>query len=199
MNHEETREKLINGAICVMARDGLDKTTTRQIATETSINEVYIYRCFTDKEDLFCKMFESLDNELVSCILRHLPIMYQEDMEYELRCRFLFSSVWSFMLGARDRCLAYVQYYYSPYFMKYSATTHEQRYAPVLEKFKDAFKSEAQVWLILGHILNVLLDFAVKVHNDQMPKADNYSEHVFRVVYASIRQYFRNAEEGDSE
>jgi len=47
------------------------------------------------------------------------------------------------------------------------------------------------VWMILNHILNVMLDFAVKVHNGQMPNEENYSEHVFRVIYASVKQYFR--------
>jgi hypothetical protein len=30
-----------------------------------------------------------------------------------------------------------------------------------------------------------------------MPENDNYAEHVFRVVYAAIRQYFRNNEGSD--
>lgn len=42
-----------------------------------------------------------------------------------------------------------------------------------------------------------MIDFAVKVHNDQMPK-DDYAEHVFRVVYQSVKQYFRNDEESGS-
>ena len=62
---------------------------------------------------------------------------------------------------------------------------------PVVEKFKEAFKDEADVWMILNHILNVMLDFAVKAHNGQIPKEDNYVEHVFRVIYASVKQYFR--------
>lgn len=47
--------------------------------------------------------------------------------------------------------------------------------------------------MILNHILNVLLDFAVKVHNKQMPEGDNYAEHVFRVIYVSIKQYFNDS------
>ena len=69
---------------------------------------------------------------------------------------------------------------------------------PLVDKFKDAFKDEADVWMILNHILNVMLDFAVKVHNDQMPKEDNYAEHVFRVIYQSVKQYFRKSKESDS-
>ena len=52
--------------------------------------------------------------------------------------------------------------------------------------------------MILNHILNVMLDFAVKVHNGHMSASDDYAEHVFRVIYASVKQYFRNSKENDS-
>ena len=102
-----------------------------------------------------------------------------------------FEAVWKFLLGNKEKCLAFVRYYYSPYFTKYSAESHKRRYVPVVEKFKEAFKDEADVWMILNHILNVMLDFAVKAHNGQMPKEDSYVEHVFLVIYASVKQYFR--------
>ncbi len=198
MKQDETRRRLIDGTIHVIARDGLDKATTKQIGKETSTNEAYIYRCFEDKEDLLSKVFDALDEELFAKTIQHVEVMYVREMEYELRCRFFFSAIWSYLLGNRDRCLSYVQYYYSPYFHKHSAETHRARYTPLVDKFKDAFKSEADVWMILNHILNVVLDFAVKVHNDQMPKEDNYTEHVFRVIYRSVEQYFKKTEEGDS-
>ena len=53
--------------------------------------------------------------------------------------------------------------------------------------------------MILNHILNVMLDFAIKVHNNQMPHEDNYAEHVFRVIYRSIEQYFRKEEVKNNE
>lgn len=198
MKQEELRRSLIDGTIHVIAREGLDKASTKQIGLATNINEAYIYRCFKDKEDMFAKAFDSLDNELANKILQHLPVMYMQDLEYELRCRVFFDAVWKFLLGNKEKCLAFVQYYYSPYFNKYSVESHKRRYAPIVDKFDDAFKDEADVWMILNHILNVMLDFAVKVHNDQMPKEDNYAEHVFRVIYQSVKQYFRKNEESDS-
>lgn len=199
MKQDEIRHRLIDGTIHVIARDGLDKATTKQIGNETAINEAYIYRCFEDKEDLFSKVFDRLDEDLFAKTMQHVEVMYVPEMDFELRCRFFFSAIWSYMLGNRDRCLSYVRYFYSPYFVKYSAKTHKARFAPLVEKFKDAFKDEADVWMILNHILNIMLDFAVKVHTDQMPGEDNYSEHVFRVIYRSIEQYFRKTEEGDSK
>lgn len=194
MRQDELRRGLIDGTIHVIAQQGLDKATTKLIGTQTGINEAYIYRCFEDKEDMFANAFGVLDDELVNRALLHLPVMYMKEYDYETRCRIFFFAIWNFMLANRDHCLAFVRYYYSPYFKKYSAEEHKTRFAPVIAKFQDAFRDEADVWMILNHILNVMLDFAVKVFNDEMPKDDDYSEHVFRVIYCSIRQYFRNQE-----
>ena len=194
MKQEEFRQILIDGTIRVIARDGIDKASAKQIETETGINPVYIYRCFKDKEDMFAKVFDYLDDELASAMMTHVAAMYIKDLDYRERCRLFYNSIWSFLLSNREKCLAYVRYYYSPYFMKLSSAQHKKRFAPLVEKFGDAFKAESNIWMILNHILNVLLDFAVKVHNGQMPANDDYSEHVFRVIYRSVEQYFKREE-----
>lgn len=186
------RSRLIENTIKVIAAQGLDKTTTKTIAKCTDIHEAYIYHYFSDKEELLSKSFDELDNELTTTVMEHVNVMYMREFDYETRCRFFFTAVWNFLLGNREKCLAFIRYYYSPYFKKYSEESHKERYTPLVEKFKDAFKDEADVWMILNHILNVMLDFAIKVHNNQMPEEDNYAEHVFRVIYCSVKQYFRN-------
>lgn len=198
MKQDDLRQALIDGAIHVIAQNGLDKATTKQIGTFTSINEAYIYRIFEDKEDMFSKAFDKMDEELLAKTMQHIEIMYLQSMEYEMRCRFYFSAIWKLLLEDRDECIAYVRYFYSPYFQINSAKEHKKRFLPLVAKFNDAFKDEADVWMILNHILNVMLDFAVKVHNGEMPNNDEYSEHVFRVIYQSVKQYFRKNEESGS-
>lgn len=191
MSSPEMRETLIARTIAVIANDGLDKTTTKAITAGTGINEAYIYRHFADKDDLLVNAFEEMDAELAHKVMKHISVMYLTELEYELRCRAFFEGIWGFLLDNREKCLAYVQYYYSPYFGKYSAENHRLRYAPLIEKFANAFREEADVEMILNHILNVMLDFAVMVHNDRMSEDDDYTEHVFRVLYRSVEQYFR--------
>lgn len=191
MSPQNICETLIARTIFVIADNGLDKATTKAIVSGTGINEAYIYRHFLDKEDLLSKTFDFLDNELMTAVLQHLPIMRMRGLDTENRLRMYFISVWNFLMGNREKCLAFMQYYYSPYFRKNSYEAHRQRYTPVVEQFRPFFRAEADVWLILNHILNVGLDFAIKVHNDQMPSEDNFVEHVFRVIYASIKQYFK--------
>lgn len=190
MKRDEIRQKLIDGTIHVIATGGLDKATTKQIGTETAVNEAYIYRCFAGKEDMFAKAYDYLDSELLDKTMEYVSVMYDTTTKFKQRCRIFFFGVWRFLLSNSEKCLAYVRYYYSPYFKKYSYIIHETRFKPLVEKFSDAFIGEADVWMILNHILNVMLDFAVKVHNGLMPDNDDYSEHVFRVIYESVKQYF---------
>ncbi len=191
MKHQNVRGKLIDNAISVIASEGLDKTTTKAIVKGTDINEAYIYRYFSDKEDLLSKVFDELDSELVAKVSQHVSVMYMQNFDYKTRCQIFFQAIWKFLLGNREKCLSYIRYYYSPYFNKYSVVNHRERYTPLVEKFTNAFKEEANVWMILNHILNVMLDFAVRVFEGDVPDNDDTAEHVFRLVYVSVQQYFK--------
>ena len=192
MSPNDIRETLIARTIHVIAKEGLDKTTTKAITEGTSINEAYIYRHFSNKDELLSKAFDKLDEELVGKAMQHVSVMYMQEMEYEIRCGIYFQAMWKFLLGNKEKCRAFIRYYYSPYFAKYSAVSHKQRYEPLVEKFAVAFKKEANVWMILNHILTTMLDFAIKVCDGSLPENDDTAEHVFRLIYVSIRQYFRD-------
>ena len=195
MSPQEIRETLVDRTIEVIADNGLDKVTTKAIVSGTGINEAYIYRHFKDKEHLLAQAFEKLDYELVDALMENLPVVYMYQLDYELRYRLYFEAIWKFLLGNKDKCMAFVRYYYSPYFKKYSIEEHKLRYEPFINKIKVAFLDESDVWMILNYILNVMLDFAIKVHNEQMPSNDDYTEHVFRVIYISVKQYFKKSKE----
>ena len=191
MKQQELRQALIDGTIHVIAQNGLDKATTKAISQATGINEIYIYRLFENKENLFLKAFESLDQQLADKNMLHVEVMYIHEIDFETRCRIYFFAIWRYLMESEEKITMYLRYYYSPYFFNHMEE-HKVRYAPVVEKFKDAFLEEADLWMILTHILNVMLDFAMKAHTGVMPNEDVYVEHVFRVIYASVKQYFKN-------
>ena len=193
MSPQEIRNTLIERTISVIASEGLDKTTTKAIVTGTGINEAYIYRNFSDKEDLLAKTFDFLDEELLSVVVSNLSVMYSQERSYRERCRVYFSAVWDFLLGNREKCLAFIRYYYSPYFKKNSAKIHKHRFRPLAEEFAAAFKVEANVWMLMNHMMNTMLDFAVKIFNDEVPDNEDTEEHVFRLVYHSMVPYFRQS------
>lgn len=189
MTQADRKLALLGSTIRVIARNGLDKTTTKAIAAEANLNEAYIYHLFDGKEGLFKAVFTTLDDELVSKILLHLPVMYMETMDFETRCYTLFTFCWKFILANKDKCLCFIRYYYSPYFKKYSYDEHNMRYQSVLEKMTPAFREKTNVWMLLNHILNTMLDSAVKVFNGDIADNDNTAEHVFLVIYSSVKPY----------
>ena len=191
MKHTNVKEVLIDRAIEVLGSTGMDKTTTKSIVAGTGISEVYIYRNFANKEDLLAKAFEKLDDELVQKVMLHIPVMYIQSMEYKERCRFFFAAVWEFLLQNQTKCTAYTRYYYSPYFTKHSAEAHQERFVPLVAKFQEAFLDEANVWMLMNHILSTMLDFVVKVYDGQLPNDEDTAEHVFRIVFYSVSPNFK--------
>ena len=57
-----------------------------------------------------------------------------------------------------------------------------------------SFKEKANVWMLFNHILNVMLDFAIKVYDGAVPDDDDTAEHVFRLVWFSINPYLEGSE-----
>lgn len=189
MKHNDVRATLIEQTINVVANEGFDKTTTKTIVGDTGINEAYIYKYFKNKEDLLAATFSALDEELCSKALKHVPVMYMTEMDFEMRCQFFFTAVWRFLLGNREKCITYVRYYNSPYFRKYSLNEHQKRYLVLVDKFSSAFREGANTWMILHHIMETMLGFAIKIFNEELEDNDDTAKHVFILVYGTVCTY----------
>ena len=189
MKHFDVRSTLIEQTIKVVANEGFDKTTTKAIVGDTGINEAYIYKFFKDKDDLLTATFSALDEELCSKTLYYVSVMNMPDIDFEMRCQFFFTAIWQFLLGNRDKCITYVRYYNSPYFRKYSSDEHKQRYVPLVNKCSAAFRDGANTWMILHHILETMLGFAIKIFNEELENNEDTAKHVFILVYGTVCSY----------
>lgn len=190
-NQQTLRQRLIDGTIRIISRDGLEKATTKLIGTETAINEAYIYRCFADKEDMFAKTFDALDEELFNKVMQNIFVMYRTEMTYEERCWTFFSSLWRFFLDSPEKSITYIRYFHSPHFDNTSMAEHRVRFEPLITKLYDAFRDETNVEMLLYHILITMMGFAKQVFNGAVPDNNDTAEHVFRLLFAAARQYFR--------
>ena len=52
MEQESMKQAFMECAVRVVARDGMEKATTKAIAAEAKLNEAYIYKCFSNKDEL---------------------------------------------------------------------------------------------------------------------------------------------------
>lgn len=188
---EDICRKLLDSTIKVIAEEGLDKATTRSICSLTGTNEAYIYRYYKDKEDLFAKTFADLDEELLAVAMQNFPLLTDTSSDRMTRARMFYCSIWRFLLGNREKCLAYIRYYYSPYFLHYSAEEQLRRYTHFINCLKPVFLEEADVRMILNYILNTMLNFAKKVFDGEVPDDEDTEEHVFRLIFLASQQYFK--------
>ena len=117
----EMRQKLIDSTIHVVATEGIHRATTKAISTHSSINEAYIYRFFSDKDDMLKEAFTYLDEEMVSAIMRYLPIMETVDIEFKERGRLFFQKLWEFLISNKEKCSFFIKYYYSQHYDSYPA------------------------------------------------------------------------------
>ena len=188
MKQENIRQKLMESAIYVVAAEGIHKATTKAIAAHSGVNEVYIYRTFEDKDDLFAQTFALIDSELIACILKHEPIMYMQGIEMEERCNIFFKSCWKNILDY-DKCSFFIKYYYSHYYNSYSPIKRRKAYSKVIESFTPAFNDGTDVWRIFNRILDIVYSTIVKILRGEIPDNDETAEDVFRVVYSAIEPF----------
>lgn len=96
------RQAFIEGTVRVVARDGLDKTTTKAIATEAGLSEAYIYRCFESKEALLCAAFHMEDVAFAYFLKQNLVGMHIQNAPWKDRAFQLWSASWRFILGRKE-------------------------------------------------------------------------------------------------
>lgn len=188
MKQENIRQKLMGSAIYVVATEGIHKATTKAIATHSGVNEVYIYRLFEDKDDLFTQTFALIDSELIACILKYEPIMEMQGIEIEERCYIFFKSCWKNILDY-NKCSFFIKYYYSHYYNSYSPLKRRKAYSKVIESFSPAFKKGTDVWRIFNRILDIVYSTIIKILRGEIPDNDETAEDVFRVLYSAIEPF----------
>ena len=110
---ENMKQLFIDCAVRIVARYGLDKTTTRLIADEAGMNEMYLYRCFKNKENLLSCAFYLEDTRFLEVIQKVMPTMQLASLSCEERCFLLWKACWEFVLEKPDDCRFYIRYYYS--------------------------------------------------------------------------------------
>lgn len=195
---QELREILINNTIRIIAEGGFEKATTKAItysggALETvRLNEVYIYRIFGSKEDLYEIAFETLDNEFILALCEGIKQIGGLTGDIKAKLYELFLMTWQFVLNNEPHCRCYIRYYYSIYFKGSSLEKHNRLFGVLLSEFEPLFKDEADVRSIMHSVLTTLLDFAVRVYNGDLENSEINIPHVFNVLYCMMATYFKS-------
>lgn len=196
----EIKELLIKNAIHLIAEGGFEKATTKELThcggnlPNLKMNQVYIYRFFKSKEELYEAAFISLDNELYRAFKNGVEILGGFDEGGKEKLNKFFSMAWQFVMSNEERCRCYVIYYYSNYFKGKSREAHRQLFAGIEEEMTPLFKDEADVNSILHSAFTALFDFAIRVYNGELEDNEINRPHIFNVLYSIMATYFKELE-----
>ena len=135
----EIRQELIKSAIRVVSIQGIQNATTKALSLDARLSEVYIYRYFQSKDDLFKQTFDSLDRELMLVMKRSLLRVNCNNANIREVFRAIFHDFWEFALGDRNKCSFFIQYYYSSYYSSHSDVERKKIYQPLLDLISSAF------------------------------------------------------------
>ena len=103
------RQELIQGTVETVAALGLENTTTNAICRTCGVNVAYIYRFFSNKEDLIAKAFGVVDTQFLEQILANYTVLNYESIDYEARCHVLFMKCWDYLMAHPKEITFYVR------------------------------------------------------------------------------------------
>ena len=195
----EIKELLIRNAIHIIAEGGFEKATTKELThcsgnlSGFKMNEVYIYRIFGSKENLYEAAFVYLDNELFRAFRNGVLAVGEFDNSIKQKMYQFFLLAWRFILGNEEKCRCYVRYYYSIYFKEHSLEAHNKLFKGVVSEMAPIFNDEADVVSILHSVFTALFDFAIRVYNGELEDSDINRPHIFNVLYCMMVTYFKDS------
>ena len=197
-NEAAIREILICNTIHLVAEGGFEMATTKAIThgdgtnnADIRMNEVYIYRLYGGKTQLYDAAFYRLDHQLFGSLHNAIATMGTLETDTKAKLYDVFLRTWKFVLGNEDNCRCYMRYYYSAYFKGGSRKAHNLLFNDVINDFRPLFKQEADVTSIMHSVFTTLLDFAIRVYNSDLENTQTNQEHIFNVLYSAMVSYFK--------
>lgn len=185
------RKALINGTIHTIAEVGIDHATTKLLATKAGLNEVYIYRIFGGKEQLFKETFTYIDKEFSATLLKIIPHTYQKELDMRTRFKQIFSEIWQYSLDDKERCSFFIRYYYSRCYTNDMSLERKKIYENVLKMFDTAFVYTTDTWWLFNHVLDVIFSSAVKVLRGEIPDNEDTEEKIFSLLFAALEPHLK--------
>ena len=177
VKHEEIKRRLIESAVHVVARDGLDKTTTKAISKDSGLNEVYIYREFENKEDLLRAALNLEDRRFVYKVFSSRPVMHDADLDWKERCYRLWKPVW--------------EYYYSANFRQYAMEEHLACFRRIVRVAEPVFKRGVNISVLMHQLFETLLSYASRVMEGFLKDDEDSCRIAFNQIYYFVVPHIR--------
>ena len=186
MEQQNIKQAFIDSAVRVVARDGMEKATTKAIAAEAKLNEAYIYKCFPSKDELLSEAFQMEDVNFANLLQKTLPIMHMPGLSWKERAYILWKKSWELVLSKPADCIFYIRYYYSASCRAHAYDVHLACYKPLIERAGKAFRPGTNMDMLIHQIFSTMLFFASRVLNGELENSEATTQWAFEQIYSFV-------------
>ena len=180
------KQAFMESAVHVVAREGLVKATTKAIAADAGLNEAYIYKCFSSKDEILSEAFHQEDMNFARLLHETLPVMRMEGLTWRERAFLLWRRSWEFILEREDDCIFYLRYYYSANCRTYAYDTHLKSFHALIESTRPTFKPKTDVDMLIHQIFDTMLSFAERVLGHEVADNEETTRRAFEQRYTAL-------------
>lgn len=191
MEQQNMRQAFMESTVRVVARDGVEKATTKSIAAEAKLNEAYIYKCFSGKDELLGETFLMEDERFSAFLKKTLPVMRTPGLLWRERAYILWKRSWEHILGVSDDCSFYIRYYYSASCRAHAYEMHLACYRPLIEKVSPVFLPETNMEMLIHQIFSTMLFFASRVLHGDLEDNETTTLWAFEQIYSFVVPHVR--------
>ena len=173
----------MDATISVVARDGIEKLTTRSIASECELHDTYIYRYFIDKDDLLKRTFLREDKLLNNIMLERINNTDLEGLHFRDKLELIWMDAWNLFMDNPDKCKFYVRYYYSEYFQD-TVDEYRAENKALMNLFRSFFDIDTDVSMLYHYNIDTLLHMAMRVAIGELDNTEQLKSEIFELVYS---------------
>lgn len=187
----EMKQVFLKSAVHVVAREGLEKATTKAIAKDAGLNEAYIYKCFSGKDELLNEALRMEDENFAVLLHETLPIMHDSCLPWKSRAFVLWKRSWDFILEEPDDCVFYIKFYFASIGLNSVYRKHLDSYQPLVEKVRPSFKPGTNMEMVVHQIFCTMLFYASRVMDRSLEYNEETTRWVFEQIYCFIVPHVR--------
>lgn len=171
-----------------MARDGMEKATTKAVAAEAKLNEAYIYKCFSNKDELLSAALHMEDVRFANLLQKTLPVMHMPDLLWKERAYILWKRSWDFILQRPEDCAFYPRYYYSASYRAHAYERHLACFKPLIEKVSKSFKPGTNMDMLVHQIFFTMGNVKITLDETDVnnPEGDRVTSNAYEVYPGAV-------------
>lgn len=189
MTQNRIRTALMDATVKCVARDGLDKLTTRSIASECELHDTYIYRYFIDKDDLLKRTFIREDQKMIELMLESASKVDTENLSFRENLRLLWMPAWDYLMEHPNECKFYVRYYYSVHFEKDALEEFKDNNEALKAKFRKIFFDNKEIEFLFHYNIDTMLHLTMRIATGEIENDENIRDEVFELMYSVNKVY----------